>query len=342
MTLKKYQIFISSTFEDLKEERKAVEETIIRSGDIPVGMESFPAVDSEQFDFIKTIIDGCDFYVLILAGRYGTVGEKGLSYTEMEFDYAVHVGVPVLVFPRSDIEKLASFRVEPSPDGRARLAAFVERSSKGRLRKSWGTTDGLKLAVREAIDYAKATKPRPGWVRGDSVATVEILEEIEKVRKENSTLVARIGKPNVEIPVFELPALGVSVEVKLANSVKLVRIRGRWLDFLSAFYHGINQRRTYEQGEDFYYYDLDASLKGIAAHIEASILGVHSGDLSLSVDSFRVLKDYFLEAGLMNEDGRNPLFTDTGQLVARRNAIGTLNQTIYEVISGEISPVIPF
>ncbi|QLQ19617.1 MAG: DUF4062 domain-containing protein [Exiguobacterium profundum] len=64
---KKFQVFISSTYEDLIEERKSVEETIIRSGDIPVGMEAFPAADDEQFEFIKTIIDACDYYVLIIA-----------------------------------------------------------------------------------------------------------------------------------------------------------------------------------------------------------------------------------------------------------------------------------
>ena len=86
---KKFQVFISSTYEDLKDERKAVEETIIRSGDIPVGMEAFPAADNEQFEFIKTIIDVCDYYVLLIAGRYGSLAPDGLSYTEKEYLYAV-------------------------------------------------------------------------------------------------------------------------------------------------------------------------------------------------------------------------------------------------------------
>ena len=43
MNDKKYQVFISSTFDDLKEERKAILEAILITNNIPVGMESFVA-----------------------------------------------------------------------------------------------------------------------------------------------------------------------------------------------------------------------------------------------------------------------------------------------------------
>ena len=39
---------------------------------------------------IKPIIYESDYYLLIVAGKYGTVCEDtGLSYTEMEYDFAV-------------------------------------------------------------------------------------------------------------------------------------------------------------------------------------------------------------------------------------------------------------
>lgn len=50
---KHYQIFISSTFMDLKEERKAVIEAILNSKHIPAGMESFSASNDEQFKYIE-------------------------------------------------------------------------------------------------------------------------------------------------------------------------------------------------------------------------------------------------------------------------------------------------
>ena len=172
---KKYQVFISSTYEDLKSERKAVEETIIRAGDIPVGMEAFPAVDSEQFEFIKTVIRSCDYYVLIIAGRYGSLADDGLSYTEKEFRYAVECGIPALVFVRDEIGSISADKSEPNGNGRKKLGEFVKFASNGRMRKPWSTVEGLKLSVRESLDHSKATSPRFGWVRGDSVASKQAL-----------------------------------------------------------------------------------------------------------------------------------------------------------------------
>ena len=96
---KKYQVFVSSTFIDLKEVRKKVIEILLMADCIPACMESFTATDAEQFDVIKKIIDLCDYYVLILGKRYGSISEAtGISYTEMEYDYAVSKNIPVLVF----------------------------------------------------------------------------------------------------------------------------------------------------------------------------------------------------------------------------------------------------
>lgn len=188
MTDKKYQVFISSTYEDLKEERKAVEETIIRSGDFPVGMEAFPAADEEQFDFIKTVIAQCDYYVLIVAGRYGSLAPDGKSYTEKEYDYAVEVGVPVLVMIREEREKLPAHHSELDGHKREKLDSFIHSVSTGRLRKSWSSPDGLKLAVREALDHAKATKTRAGWVRGDQPTSPETLGKLVAMQEEVSRL----------------------------------------------------------------------------------------------------------------------------------------------------------
>lgn len=188
MTDKKYQVFISSTYEDLKEERKAVEETIIRSGDFPVGMEAFPAADEEQFDFIKTVIAQCDYYVLIIAGRYGSLAPDGKSYTEKEYDYAVEIGVPVLVMLREEREKLPAHHSELDGSKREKLDAFIHSASTGRVRKSWISLDGLKLAVREALDHAKVTKTRPGWVRGDQPTSSETLGKLVAMQEEVSRL----------------------------------------------------------------------------------------------------------------------------------------------------------
>lgn len=85
----KYQVFISSTYEDLQEERQKVQEAILSMYQFPIGMEMFSADDSEQWEIIRETIDTSDFYILIIEHRYGSIikegKDAGMSYTEKEF-----------------------------------------------------------------------------------------------------------------------------------------------------------------------------------------------------------------------------------------------------------------
>lgn len=81
---KRYQVFVSSTYQDLQEERQEVMHALLELDCIPAGMELFPAANESQWSLIKRVIEDCDYYVLILGGRYGSCGPDGLSYTEME------------------------------------------------------------------------------------------------------------------------------------------------------------------------------------------------------------------------------------------------------------------
>jgi hypothetical protein len=88
---KKLQVFVSSTYFDLLEERQAAVEAILKSGHIPAGMELFAAGNESQLNTIRRWIDDSDAYMLILGGRYGSVDPTTrLSYTELEYDFAVH------------------------------------------------------------------------------------------------------------------------------------------------------------------------------------------------------------------------------------------------------------
>lgn len=116
---KRYQVFISSTYRDLHEERQEVTRALLELDCIPAGMELFPASDDDAWTLIKRVIDDSDYYIVISAGRYGsTHPDTGVGYTEMEYDYAVEAGKPVLAFMHADPGKLPlDLRVTPSYGG---------------------------------------------------------------------------------------------------------------------------------------------------------------------------------------------------------------------------------
>ena len=83
---KKYQIFISSTYTDLIDERKLIIDALLKMDFIPAGMEMFVASDTEQFKVITKVIDLCDYYLLIIGKRYGSINEETqISYTELVY-----------------------------------------------------------------------------------------------------------------------------------------------------------------------------------------------------------------------------------------------------------------
>jgi hypothetical protein len=95
---KRYQVFVSSTFADLTVERQAVIQGLLSLDHFPAGMEQFPASDEDAWALIRGVIDDSDYYLLVVGGRYGSINQEGISYTEMEFDYATAKKKPILAF----------------------------------------------------------------------------------------------------------------------------------------------------------------------------------------------------------------------------------------------------
>ena len=171
----RYQVFVSSTYADLKEERRAVIQTVIELNCIPAGMELFPAADEEQLSFIKRVIDDCDYYLLIIAGRYGSVGADGISYTEKEYDYAVSRGLPVIALVHEDPEEIAHGKSEKDPVLSERLREFRKKVCAGRVVKHWRSAEQLPGFVAQSLSSTMHQFPAVGWVRADRPANEEIL-----------------------------------------------------------------------------------------------------------------------------------------------------------------------
>ena len=162
---KKYQVFVSSTYEDLQEERKAVMEALLQMNCFPVGMEYFNAADDSQWDVITSLIDECDYYVLIVAGRYGSIDEvSGKSYTQKEYEYAVKKGVPVISFVHNDVKLLPSGKVDSDATVVQKLEEFKKEISK-KLWQKWDNKDSLASAVVLSLNKLIKSKPRTCWVR---------------------------------------------------------------------------------------------------------------------------------------------------------------------------------
>lgn len=168
---KKYQIFISSTYIDLKKERQAAVEAILRKGHIPAGMELFSAGDKSQWEIIKKWIDDSDIYLLILGGRYGSIDKTtGLSYTEMEYNYAIEKKKPFFALSLSD-EILNNKSVEIIRDYDLKNTKYI--SFKERVTKNMCSfpknIDQIKIEINHSLDnlILEHINNLKGWIKGN-------------------------------------------------------------------------------------------------------------------------------------------------------------------------------
>lgn len=189
----KYQVFLSSTFTDLVDERNAVAWEILKAGHIPTGMENFSALDERGWEIIQETIDESDYYVLIIAGRYGTIDQKtGLSWTEMEYDYATKLGVPVLAFIRTK-DATPGDRMDTDRKRVQKLAAFVDKVGNAHMREMWTNDEDLSgkvaLALLKTIQRdERKGRPRPGWYRGNRLPLTAATEGLARLSTENRDL----------------------------------------------------------------------------------------------------------------------------------------------------------
>lgn len=182
----KYQIFISSTYEDLRHERDYVVKATLEMGHIPIGMEMFSAADEEQWKIITRHIDTCDYYVVIVAHRYGSVVD-GVSYTEKEFDYAISKGLPVLGFIIEDGAAWPADRIDTGSDEKALLGEFKAKL-KERPVSFWSTAADLAGKFSIALVKQIPLTPRPGWIRATDVVSPDVVNELSRLSSENAEL----------------------------------------------------------------------------------------------------------------------------------------------------------
>lgn len=212
---KKLQIFVSSTYTDLLEERQAAVEAILKSGNIPAGMELFTAGDKSQLETITRWIDDSDIYFLILGGRYGSIEPTtGNSYTEVEYDYAKSTNKPLFAVVISDeylekkIKKNGQSVIET--ENGQKYKSFKEKVLSN-ISEFYDSPKDIKLAIHETLSDFKERYDFIGWIPGDAEKTIEALlkendtlrTELTEVKKNQTSNATKKAEKNINFDDFD-------------------------------------------------------------------------------------------------------------------------------------------
>jgi hypothetical protein len=212
--MRKFQVFVSSTFEDMRSERQAAVEAILQAGHIPAGMELFTAGDESQLDTVKRWIDDSDVYLLLLGGRYGSIEPKsGKSYIHVEYEYALELGKPVFAIVID--EEALDEKVKAHGRGaiEERNGPLLELFRKLVLSKTshfYTDAKDIKIAIHQKLAELAPRTDLTGWIRGDQNNFAEAAAELATLSQENRALRARLdGLGSVQKPEpqrFTLPS----------------------------------------------------------------------------------------------------------------------------------------
>lgn len=181
--VKKLQVFVSSTFIDLKDERQKAVEGILKAGHIPAGMELFTADSRNQWDVIQDWIKESDVLMLILGGRYGSVEPStGISYTEMEYRFALENNIPVFAVVLNDQfladKKSKNINLEVYEKAEPQKYEAFKQLATSNLVEFVANIDQIKSEVSFSLNkFMREDESRykfRGWVRPSDLANTQV------------------------------------------------------------------------------------------------------------------------------------------------------------------------
>ena len=145
-------VMISSTARDLPEHRDEVRLGCHRAGFASDQMmENLTALDKDAVEISLKMVEDADIYLGIFAYRYGyvPVGSQ-ISITEMEYDRAVELGKPRLIFFIHKDHPVTGKDFEHG-EGSVKLSAFKKRVAKDRVAAFFKSPGDLRGHVVEAL-----------------------------------------------------------------------------------------------------------------------------------------------------------------------------------------------
>ena len=276
----------------------------------PAGMELFPASDEDQWSLIKGVIDDSDYYVLVIGGRYGSLDETGISYTEKEFDYAVKSGKPVLAFVHENPDVIPAGKTDKSDALRQKLDKFIEKiKTSGRHIKFWSNADDLKAKVISAVAAETKRNPREGWIRAGFAADPAVMENLrQQLDEARAQLLLAQNAPPPGTEKYQSGSDEFEVNLKYDDSKGQEQWRSVMVTWDQIFFEvgplvmeeaSEGQMRV-RLGRELWRYDYE-KFTNVA------------GEITMDNDNFDTIKIQLLALGLIRKSPKKHVPSDTGR-----------------------------
>jgi len=252
-----YRVMLSSTYKELADHRRAVEQAMLGQELFPVAMENDAALpDHDLISASLAKVDEADAYVGLISYRYGQVpkdtvrNSNELSLTELEFRGALDRKVPICMFIMHDDHPVPRSAVTAETDvERTKLKAFIELAGKDRIYAEFKSIDDLKAKAIQSLVKLRAAiesrvKPVTRVVVEDEATTkaLEVPSGWEIVDQEGLAKI-RANPPSLSEMVQFFDGTLPSWRFVLARGVQPRAIVGRLVSRLHAIHTGASKPR---------------------------------------------------------------------------------------------------
>ena len=184
--LKKYHVFISSTLDDLKAERRELIKVVTELGAVPVTMDGFDISDTEEQRFIKKAVEESDYFINLTAHKCGVQAGKSFSL-EMEFGWAEKYRIPVISFIIDEKARWKAIKKEKEAQA-VKALENLKKKLRNHTHETWTSAADLRQKSLNVLAREMNLNPREGWVRGEDAVIPAVANELAILIRDNEKL----------------------------------------------------------------------------------------------------------------------------------------------------------
>ncbi|MDR2952140.1 MAG: DUF4062 domain-containing protein [Treponema sp.] len=217
----KYHIFIGSTLDDLKNERREASRIVMELGHIPVSAEYLNARLRNWEQLLAKTIEECDYFIAIVAHKYApSSGET--SPLEEEYVIARKKNIPVISVIIDEKARWKASKREKEEGLAKKLEEFKDKLRAGPY-ETWLNSVDLCQKLQNLLILQMNLSPQSGWVKADQKVAPSVANELSRLSMENEQL-----KRQIKIDDGELVA---KLQEQMKNTLKMLALNKVTLSF---------------------------------------------------------------------------------------------------------------
>jgi len=208
----KYHIFIGSTLDDLKNERREITRIIMGLGHIPVMADYLDLADKNGEQLLQKTIEECDYFIALAAHKYPPM--------EAEYSIAVKKNIPVIALVIDEKARWKSSKKETEPALVEKMEEFKNRLRCG-ICETWLNATDLCQKCQNLLILQMNLRPQSGWVRANQAALPLVANELSRLSAENEQLRRQVNFDSGEIMAKLRNQMKQTIKVLALNEITL-------------------------------------------------------------------------------------------------------------------------